>query len=155
MGCDWVHLVRRPLLGPLYQPQMIDDDEHGAVGGMRIGRRNRSTWRKATPAPLCPPQIPHNLTWARTWAAAVGSRRLTTWAMARPITYLTTLSETATLYMASNDRITVNNQLQKCTRKLNLRHYPEMSLERLRKPRQPAVNIVWVPAESEVGQVPK
>jgi hypothetical protein len=51
---------------------------------MRIGRGNRSTQRKPAPVPLCPPQIPHDLTWARTRAAAVGSRRLTTWAMARP-----------------------------------------------------------------------
>jgi hypothetical protein len=34
-----------------------------------------------TEVPLCPPQIPHNLTWVRTRAAAVGSRRLT----ARPL----------------------------------------------------------------------
>jgi hypothetical protein len=49
------------------------DDECGAVGGMRIGRENRSTRRKPAPVPLCPPQIPHDLTWARTRAAAVGS----------------------------------------------------------------------------------
>jgi hypothetical protein len=30
----------------------------GAIGGMKIGRGNRSTWRKPTPAPLCPPQNP-------------------------------------------------------------------------------------------------
>jgi hypothetical protein len=40
-----VHLLRRPLFGPLYQPRMIDDDdddddECGAVGGVRIGREN-------------------------------------------------------------------------------------------------------------------
>jgi hypothetical protein len=29
-----------------------------------------------TPVPLCPPQIQHDLTWARTRADAVGSRRL-------------------------------------------------------------------------------
>jgi hypothetical protein len=29
------------------------------------------------PVPLCPSQIPHDLTWARTWAAAVGSQQLT------------------------------------------------------------------------------
>jgi hypothetical protein len=34
--------------------------------------------------PLCPPQIPHDLPWVRTRAVAVGSRRLTTWAMTRP-----------------------------------------------------------------------
>jgi hypothetical protein len=60
------------------------DDECGAAGGMRIGRGNLSTRRKPVPVPLCPPQIPHDLTWARTRAAAVGNRQLTTWAMARP-----------------------------------------------------------------------
>jgi hypothetical protein len=34
--------------------------------------------------PLCQPQIQHDLTRARTRAAAVGSRRLTTWAMEQP-----------------------------------------------------------------------
>jgi hypothetical protein len=34
--------------------------------------------------PLCPPQIPHDLTWPRIRSAAVGSRRLIDWAMARP-----------------------------------------------------------------------
>jgi hypothetical protein len=59
-------------------------DECEAVGGMRIGRGNRSTRRQPAPAPLWPSQIPHYLTWDRTRAAAVGSRRLTDWAMARP-----------------------------------------------------------------------
>jgi hypothetical protein len=53
------------------------DDECGAFSGMRTGRRNRSTRRKPAPMPLCPPQIPHDLVWDRTRAAAVGSRRLT------------------------------------------------------------------------------
>jgi hypothetical protein len=35
MGWDWVHLVRRPLIGLLYQPRMTDD-EFEAVGGIRI-----------------------------------------------------------------------------------------------------------------------
>jgi hypothetical protein len=54
------------------------------IGGMKIGRGNRSTQRKPAPAPLCPPQIPldQNRVWTR--AAAVGSQRLTAWAMARP-----------------------------------------------------------------------
>jgi hypothetical protein len=47
-----------------------DDDDCGAVGGMRIGRGNRSTQRKPAPVPICPPQIPHDLT----WVAVVGSR---------------------------------------------------------------------------------
>jgi hypothetical protein len=59
------------------------DDEYGAVCGM-IGKGNRSTRRKLSPVVLCPPQIPHDLTRARTQAAVVGSRRLTAWATARP-----------------------------------------------------------------------
>jgi hypothetical protein len=63
--------------GLFYQPRMIDGDDYGAVGGMRIGKGNRSTRRKPAPVPLCLPQIPHDLTWARTRAAAVGFQRLT------------------------------------------------------------------------------
>jgi hypothetical protein len=55
----------------------IVDDDCGPVSGMRIGKGNRSTQRKPAPVPLCKPQIPYNLTRARTRAAAVGSRRLT------------------------------------------------------------------------------
>jgi hypothetical protein len=29
-----------------------DDDECGAVGGIRINGRNRNTWRKPAPMPL-------------------------------------------------------------------------------------------------------
>jgi hypothetical protein len=39
-------LVRRPLFGLLYQTRMVDDDECGAVAGMRIRRGNLSTLRK-------------------------------------------------------------------------------------------------------------
>jgi hypothetical protein len=70
--------------GLLHQPQTIDDGDCGAVGGMKIGKRNWSTRRKPAPTPLCPPQIPYDQTRARTQAAAVGSQRLTAWAMARP-----------------------------------------------------------------------
>jgi hypothetical protein len=49
-GWDWVHLVRRPLTGLLYQPRLIDD-ECGAVGVMRIGRGNRSTTNPTWPDP--------------------------------------------------------------------------------------------------------
>jgi hypothetical protein len=63
--------------GLLYKPQMIDEGDCGAIGGVKIGRGNRSTRRKPSSAPLCSPQIPHDQTRARTWAAAVGSQRLT------------------------------------------------------------------------------
>jgi hypothetical protein len=44
---------------------------------MRIGGGNRSTQRKPTLVPLCPPQIPYDLAWDRTRAVMVGSWRLT------------------------------------------------------------------------------
>jgi hypothetical protein len=72
----------------LYQPKMIDNGDCRAMGGMKIGRGNRSTRRKPALAPLCPPQIPHDLTRARTRTAAVGSQRLTAWAMSRPLSTL-------------------------------------------------------------------
>jgi hypothetical protein len=53
-----------------------DGHERGAIGGM-LGRGSRITRRKAAPVPLCPPQIPPDLTRAR-------SRRLTSWARERP-----------------------------------------------------------------------
>jgi hypothetical protein len=62
---------------PIVPARMMDDDECGSVDGIRIGRGNRNTRRKSSPVPLCPPQIRHDLTWARTRAAAVGSRRQT------------------------------------------------------------------------------
>jgi hypothetical protein len=46
--------------GLLYQPQMIDDDDCGEIGGMKIGRGSQSTRRKPAPVPHCPPQIPHD-----------------------------------------------------------------------------------------------
>jgi hypothetical protein len=57
----------------LYQLQMMkDSDECGVVGGM-LGRGNQCVWRKPASAPLCPLQIPHDLT----WAIVVGSQQLT------------------------------------------------------------------------------
>jgi hypothetical protein len=48
----------------------------GAIGGMKIGRGNRSTRRNPVPASLCPPQIPLDQTRDRTRATAVGRQRL-------------------------------------------------------------------------------
>jgi hypothetical protein len=72
-----ISILLRPLTGLVYQPRMmIDGDECGAVGGV-LGKGNRSTRRKPAPVPLCQPQIPLDLTRARTRAAALGSLRLT------------------------------------------------------------------------------
>jgi hypothetical protein len=38
--------------GLLYKPQRIDEGDCGAIGGMKIGRVNRSTLRKPAPAPF-------------------------------------------------------------------------------------------------------
>jgi hypothetical protein len=46
--------------GLLYQPWMIGGGDCGEIGEMKIGRGNRSTRRKPAPAPLHPPQIPHD-----------------------------------------------------------------------------------------------
>jgi hypothetical protein len=42
-------------------------DEYGAFWWNENGQR------KPAPVPLCPPQIPHDKNWDRTWAAAVGN----------------------------------------------------------------------------------
>jgi hypothetical protein len=76
VGWDLRHQVLRPLLAYFTAPDDSDGD-CGAIGGMKIGRGNRSTRRKPAPAPLCPPQNPHDQTRARTRAAAEGSQRLT------------------------------------------------------------------------------
>jgi hypothetical protein len=55
-------------------PALGDYDDR-EIGGM-IGKGNRSTRRKPAPVPLCPPQTPYAAR-MRTWAAAVGSQRLT------------------------------------------------------------------------------
>jgi hypothetical protein len=46
--------------GLMYQPRMIGKGDCGEIGGMKIGKGNRSTRRKPSPPPLCPPQIPRD-----------------------------------------------------------------------------------------------
>jgi hypothetical protein len=63
--------ITKATTGLLHQSQMMmDDDECEAISGM-IGRGNQRTWKKPAPVPLRPPQIPHDLTWPRTRAAAM------------------------------------------------------------------------------------
>jgi hypothetical protein len=68
MGLDCIDLVHQPLFHLLYPSRMMDDDEYGAIGGMS-DKGNRSARRKPAPVPLCPPQIPHDLTRAQMWVA--------------------------------------------------------------------------------------
>jgi hypothetical protein len=58
--------------------QAPDEDECGAIRRM-ICKRGRNTRRKPVSVPLCLLQIPHDLTRARTLAAAIGSRRPELW----------------------------------------------------------------------------
>jgi hypothetical protein len=63
--------------------------------------------KKSVPVPLCPPQIPHGCTRDRTRASAVGGRRLTAWAMARPY---------HSCYMSVHVTITIGLLLSVCVR---------------------------------------
>jgi hypothetical protein len=71
------------IIGLLYQPQMIDDGDCLAIGGIKIGRVNRNTRRRPASAPLCPQQIPHDLTRFRTRVSAVEKQRLAVSAIIR------------------------------------------------------------------------
>jgi hypothetical protein len=46
-------------------------------GGMILTGESEKLGEKPVPVPLCPPQIPHGLTRARTRDSAVRTRRLT------------------------------------------------------------------------------
>jgi hypothetical protein len=63
------------------------DYDDGEIGGMMIGRGNRSARRKPAPVLLCPSQTRHTAR-TRTRAATAGSQRLIAWATARPSHFL-------------------------------------------------------------------
>jgi hypothetical protein len=70
--------------GLLYQPRMIGDGDCWEIGGMKIGRGNRSTRKKTCPSATLSTTNP-------TWLDPVlnpGSQRLTACAMARQEAYL-------------------------------------------------------------------
>jgi hypothetical protein len=83
MGWDYASVEMGSLTGPLSIPQMIHEWIWSS-GGMILTGENRRTWRKTCPSDTFPTANHTRLTWARTWAAALGSRRLTAWAMALP-----------------------------------------------------------------------
>jgi hypothetical protein len=53
---------------------MVNVDEYGVTVRIRTGNVNRITMRKLPAMPLCPQQIPYDLTWEGTLAAAEGSQ---------------------------------------------------------------------------------
>jgi hypothetical protein len=52
---------------------------------MKLTGESRQLGEKPVPVPLCPPQISQGLTRDRTPASAVKGRRLTAWAIVRPL----------------------------------------------------------------------
>jgi hypothetical protein len=55
---------------PIVPPPSDYDD--GIFGGIKIGRGTRSTRRKPTPTPICPPQIPLDQTRVRNLVTLLG-----------------------------------------------------------------------------------
>jgi hypothetical protein len=77
---NWVHSALWPLIGLLYQPQVIMMMEklvEWLAGETEVLGENLPQWRFVQHKPHMPART-------RTWAAAVGSQRLTAWAMAQP-----------------------------------------------------------------------
>jgi hypothetical protein len=73
---------------PCQYREYVDDrtiNEHGALGEMRIGRRNRNTREKPAPVPFYPFQTPHDVTRDRTQGTEVEIRLLTAITMAPPL----------------------------------------------------------------------
>jgi hypothetical protein len=82
-GVEPSPLLLWPLIGLLHLPSMTDGDDCGGISGVNEWQGNRSTTKKPSPVPLCPLQVQHYLTRARTWTSAVGSRRVTASGTAR------------------------------------------------------------------------
>jgi hypothetical protein len=76
---------------------------------------------KPVPLPLCSPQIRHELARDRTRASAVGSRRLTAWAMARPSWIITVHHMSSDLWPLKMRPLrgheTLGNRLPQCLRR--------------------------------------
>ena len=53
------------------------DETDARNGGMTLTGKTEVLGEKLVPVPLCPPQIPHGLTWNRTRASAVRGLRQT------------------------------------------------------------------------------
>jgi hypothetical protein len=79
-GVEPSPLLLRPVIGLLYQPWMIYGDDCGVTSGINGGQGKPKYSEKNLP----PCRSLHHRSRAQTLAAAVGSRRLTAWAMARP-----------------------------------------------------------------------
>jgi hypothetical protein len=110
---------------------------------------------KPVPVSLCPPQIPHGLTWDRTRAFAVGGRRLTAWALARPLRYLFEHVVLKCMYESSlSDIIPRRHVLSRCCRARKLCKSPYVT--EIRRWKFTVVASVWWRShwEAESGHIP-
>jgi hypothetical protein len=80
---------------PVNMEQRWNDTDRGKTEGLG---------EKPVPVPLCPPQIPHGLTWLRNRASSVRSRRLTAWAISRTVLPVTVSSVFWIMFLISNQR---------------------------------------------------
>jgi hypothetical protein len=61
--------------GPIVHPQMIYDSGDPRWNDIDTGKL-KNVGKKPVPVSLCPPEIPHGLTWERSWASTVTAQRL-------------------------------------------------------------------------------
>jgi hypothetical protein len=128
--CDGVRLWpcrNGPLTGPLSIPQVIYVCGYAAVVEWYWQGKTEGPGEKPASVPLWPPQIPHGLTWARTRASTVRSRRqrsicISTSVAARRYSRRgskTMLLKTSGYPNCEDTRLTVTNILQ-----INICHQP-------------------------------
>jgi len=71
-------------------------NEHGPPTEIAWQGNQSSRW-KTRPSGICPPGIPHGLTWDRTWVSSVRYRRPPSWVTAR--NFVECRPEYMTLYL--------------------------------------------------------
>jgi hypothetical protein len=114
-------------------PYGVVIDGYGAMVGWYWQGKTEELGEKPAPVPLCPPQIPHGSTLARTRASALRGQRLTAWAMARPVFFLRCGIQST---FTSEDTYSMNGVWEACTSEVyTTRNYDRQNLLAARGPR--------------------